>query len=327
MKHTLLAAAMAAAITAPSAFAGHVPVTPTTPAVDVRGVDHVGINVPDVEAATAFFADTFGFAPVTEMRDIPVDAAFKTTFHMHADTHVKSIRMMRAGDGSNIELFEYASTTASKVQPYMDDLGAAHIAFYTDDIDKAVAALRARGVKVLTDPIRMTQGATAGNAWVYFETPWGAKMELVSYPNGQAGETAGVRLWKAPGNAGNAPMDRASVERLVASYVGMLNEHDAKRRARTIDACYTDDTTFNDPEGMIRGKQQLNALVGTLQSRNPGFVFRQDGPLTIQNDSVRVHWAYGPARQPAVITGEDILTVAGGRIATTTVFLNTVPNQ
>lgn len=296
------------------------------PAVDVRGVDHVGINVPDVDAASKFFAETFGFVPVTEMRDVPVDAAFKKTFHMHADAKVTSIRMLRAGDGANIELFQYASAGAAKAQPYYDDIGASHIALYTDDIDRAVTALRARGIKVLTDPIRMTQGPAAGNAWVYFITPWGAKMELVSYPNGQAGEAqSGVHLWKAPDKAAAKPLDRASVETLVQTYIGMLNDPDANSRKLTIDQAYTDDTVFNDPEGLIRGKAELNALVGHLQAANKGFVFRQAGALTIQQGSVRVPWTFGPPAQPAKITGEDVVTVSGGKISATTVFLNSKP--
>ncbi|SEN12052.1 Catechol 2,3-dioxygenase [Luteibacter sp. UNCMF331Sha3.1] len=294
----------------------------SAPVVDVVGIDHVGINVPDVAAASRFFTEMFGFQPVTDMRDVPVDAAFRKTFHMHDDTKVKAIRMLRAGDGANIELFQYESPHASREQPYYDDIGASHVALYTDDIDKAVAALRSKGIRVLTDPIRMTQGATAGNAWVYFLTPWGSKLELVSYPKGQAGEAAGVHLWRA--HPSLASLDRATVDALVSNYVGMLNDTDAASRARIIDRYYTDDTVFNDPEGLITGKAELNTLVGKLQAANKGFVFRQTGTATIQNSAVRVTWTFGPASQPGKIAGEDILTIVDGKIATTTVFLNSV---
>lgn len=325
MKTSLLSVAIATALLsfAPMAAFAAAGEAPVAPAVQVRGVDHVGINVPDVDAASAFFHDMFGFVPVTEMRDIPVDDAFKKTFHMHADAKVKSIRMLRAGDGANIELFQYESPSAVKEQPFYDDIGASHIALYTDNIDAAVASLRAKGVTVLTDPIKMTQGPAAGNAWVYFLTPWGAKMELVSYPQGQAGEaTAGVHLWKAPVKASTAPLDRAVVDNLVKHYVAMLNDPSAESRASAIDTYYTNDTVFNDPEGLINGKAELNALVGKLQAANKGFTFRQAGAVVVQNGSVRVPWTFGPAAQPKKITGEDILTIIDGRIATTTVFLN-----
>lgn len=37
--------------------------------VQLRGVEHVGLNVPDMDEAIAFFSTTFGFKVVTEMRD------------------------------------------------------------------------------------------------------------------------------------------------------------------------------------------------------------------------------------------------------------------
>ncbi|NID05868.1 SnoaL-like domain-containing protein [Luteibacter jiangsuensis] len=322
---TALAAAALLAFT-PTSTAATPESTGPAPAIDVRGVDHVGINVPDVNEAARFFRDMFGFVPVTDMEDIPVDAAFKTTFNMHADAKVKAIRMLRAGDGANIELFQFDAPDSVRDQPHYDDIGSSHIALYTDDIDKAVATLRAKGIKVLTDPIRMTQGPASGNSWVYFITPWGSKMELVSYPNGQAGErAAGVQLWKAP-KASGKPLDRTIVDKLVKNYVGMLNDRDATSRAKTIDACYTYETVFNDPEGLIEGKAALNTLVGKLQATNKNFEFRVTGAVTIQNGAVRVPWSFGPAAQPKKITGEDILTIIDGKIAGTTVFLNGGPH-
>ncbi|MEX1827084.1 VOC family protein [Luteibacter sp. CQ10] len=329
MKTHFLSAAIATALiaTLPATTLAATSPTRAAPLVDVRGVDHVGINVPDVEAASRFFTDMFGFVPVTEMRDIPVDAAFKKTFHMHDDAKVKSIRMLRAGDGANIELFQYDSPHAVVQEPYYDDIGASHIALYTDDIDKAVAALRAKGVTVLTDPIRMTQGPASGNAWVYFLTPWGSKMELVSYPNGQAGEqTAGVHLWKAPRQATSEAMSQAAAEKVIRTYVTMLNDPDAASRARTIDATYTDDTVFNDPEGFIQGKAELNTLVGNLQSAHKGSMFRINGPIVVQHGTARVPWTYGPASAPKTIIGEDIVTLVDGKVASTVVFLLSVPH-
>jgi catechol 2,3-dioxygenase-like lactoylglutathione lyase family enzyme len=329
MKTRFLTAAVATALIslAPSVTLAATAPPPTTPAVDVRGVDHVGINVPDVAAASRFFAEMFGFVPVTEMRDIPVDAAFKKAFHMHDDAKVKAIRMLRAGDGANIELFQYDSPHAVSEQPYYDDIGASHISLYTDNIDKAVAALRAKGVTVLTDPIRMTQGPASGNAWVYFLTPWGSKMELVSYPNGQAGEeTAGQHLWKAPHRASPDTTSQASAEKVIRTYVAMLNDPDPANRARTIDATYTDDTVFNDPEGFIRGKAELNTLVGNLQSAHKGAIFRISGPIVVQHGMARVPWSYGPASAPKTITGEDIVTLVDGKVASTVVFLLSVPH-
>ncbi|AWH55088.1 hypothetical protein C1924_18780 [Stenotrophomonas sp. ESTM1D_MKCIP4_1] len=301
----------------------------STPVINVVGVDHVGINVPDMEQAVTFFQNTFGFEPVTEIKDPPVDAGFKKLFDVHASSSVKSIKMLRAGDGANIELFKFDAPDADHAQPHYDDAAAAHIGFYVDDINQAVGQLRKAGVTVLTDPIVVNAGETAGDSWVYFLTPWGAKLELVSYPSGQAGErAAGVHLWRAQSvlsPTSGKSLDPQAVRTLVQGYVGMLNDTDAASRKKFLDAHYTDNTIFNDPEGLAVGRDELNELLGKLQARNRGWTFKVIGEPQIQHGNFRIQWKYGPASDPEKILGEDIVATQGGRIATTLVFLNKVP--
>lgn len=227
-------------------------------AVQVRGIEHVGINVPDMDAAIRFFSSTFDFTPVTEMHDLPVNAAFKKLYHMHDSAQVKRLVMMRAGNGANIELFQYDSPEAAKEERYYDDAGLTHIGFYTDDIDGAVAALRARGIKVLNDPIVMTQGPTAGKSWTYFLTPWGTKLELVSYPKGEAYEKQndGTRIWTPPAYIpeGAEVITPEQVQALAAHYLPVLNETDPNRRLTGAQSYYTSDTYFADPDGVFTGQ-------------------------------------------------------------------------
>jgi hypothetical protein len=48
-----------------------------------------------------------------------------------------------------------------------------------------VAYLHERSVRVLADPTT-SRGASEGQRWVYFLSPWGMQFELVSYPDGKA---------------------------------------------------------------------------------------------------------------------------------------------
>ena len=43
----------------------------------IVGIDHVGINVPDLNKAIPFFNDVLGFTPVTQLGPIPLDADWK----------------------------------------------------------------------------------------------------------------------------------------------------------------------------------------------------------------------------------------------------------
>ena len=65
-----------------------------------------------------------------------------------------------------------------------------------DDIAKAAEYLRAKGVKTMQGPIPVKEGPAAGQSILYFLTPWGMQMELISYPEGMAYEKgAKTTLW------------------------------------------------------------------------------------------------------------------------------------
>jgi catechol 2,3-dioxygenase-like lactoylglutathione lyase family enzyme len=144
----------------------------------VAGVDHVGINVPDAQAAADFFHDLIGTRIVSEMHPAPVSADWKKRFRWHASTRIKRLVMLQALDGSKIELFEYDAPRGSKRQPHEDDAGATHIALKALDIPHSQAVVKRRGLRVLNDPVTLPDGTR----WFYFLTPWGSQIELVFAP-------------------------------------------------------------------------------------------------------------------------------------------------
>ena len=176
-----------------------------TSAPGVRGVDHIGLTVPDMEAAVRFFVEVLGCEKVMSFGPIS-DPAPKGTFMADAlgvdpRSVIKEVTMLRSGWGSNIELFSYGAPDQKVLQAKNSDIGAHHIGFYVDDIDAAAAYLRARGVKTNLGPIPVTEGAAAGQSILYFSAPWGLQLEFISYPRGMAYEKdAPVVLWtpKAP---------------------------------------------------------------------------------------------------------------------------------
>lgn len=162
---------------------------PLRPAgVSTPGIDHVGINVPDLKQAEAFLVSIFGCEPVTQIGP----------FNMAPRADSVTLAMVRCGNGANIELFEYKNSSGSSVMPKSEDFGASHIAFYTDDVQAGVAYLKSQGITVLGEPMTMTSGDTEGETWVHFLSPWGSEMELVGYPNGKGYEkNSKARLWNA----------------------------------------------------------------------------------------------------------------------------------
>lgn len=163
----------------------------------LRGLDHVGFTVPDLEQATRFFVDVIGCRLVHALGPFSDDGNWMAEhLNVHPRAKVREIRFFRCGHGSNFELFEYDAPDQAREPPRNSDVGGHHLAFYVDDMPAAVAYLRAHGLRVLGEPTTRRDGPSAGKTWVYFLSPWGMQLELVSFPQGQAYERdADVRLW------------------------------------------------------------------------------------------------------------------------------------
>ena len=150
-----------------------------------RSVYHMGVSVPDVEQAIAFFVDVIGCDLL--WRDGPIrDDTGETMVEGLAigARSVVNLAMVRCGPNFNVELLQYrGDPDAVTAEPRNSDAGGRHLAFYVDDIDAAAAYLRAQaGVRVLAGPTLNDAGPTAGMRFLYFQTPWGMFMELDEVP-------------------------------------------------------------------------------------------------------------------------------------------------
>jgi catechol 2,3-dioxygenase-like lactoylglutathione lyase family enzyme len=163
----------------------------------LRGQDHTGITVPDLQAAIDFFVDVVGCELATTFGPFRDDTGSSWPTHSTCTRAPWSSKsLLRCGMGSNIELFQYSAPDQRQDSPKNSDIGGHHIAFYVDDIDAAVAYLKERGVRVLAGPLPVTEGPAAGQTINYFLAPWGLQLELISYPKGMAYEaTSPTVLW------------------------------------------------------------------------------------------------------------------------------------
>lgn len=153
----------------------------------LRGLEHVGFTVPDLQQATDFFCNVLGCEPVYEggmlQRD---DNWLADNLNVHPRTVLRGLRFLRCPNGTYFELFDYQPPEPRNPQPRNSDIGGHHLAFYVDDCQAATTYLLAHGVQVLGEPKASRSGPSAGQTWVYFLTPWGMQCELVSYPQGKA---------------------------------------------------------------------------------------------------------------------------------------------
>jgi catechol 2,3-dioxygenase-like lactoylglutathione lyase family enzyme len=164
----------------------------------MRGHDHTGITVPDMEQAVTFFTDIVGCQKAMSFGPFADDKGTFMTDLLGVDAKavVEQITLMRCGHGSNIELFKYTAPDQKTIEQKNSDIGAYHIAFYVDDIKAAKAFLDEKGVPTRLGPLPVEQGPAAGQAILYFQAPWGLQLEAITYPNGMAYEKeGGTVLW------------------------------------------------------------------------------------------------------------------------------------
>jgi glyoxylase I family protein len=158
----------------------------------LRGVDHIGITVPDLGAADRFLVDVLGCEYLYSLGPYRHDDTDWMAEHLGVDARavMQRLHFYRCGGQAIFEVFQYAAPDQADVPPRNSDVGGHHVALYVDDLDAALEHLHAHDVDVLADPTSST-GPSEGQRWVYFRAPWGMQFELVSYPGGKAFDRAG----------------------------------------------------------------------------------------------------------------------------------------
>ncbi|MER8965026.1 VOC family protein [Mesorhizobium sp. M0159] len=164
----------------------------------MRGHDHTGVTVPDMEQAVDFFTEVVGCKKAMSFGPFADDKGtfMQDLLGVDPKAVIEEITLVRCGHGSNIELFKYTAPDQKDLTPRNSDIGGFHIAFYVDDIATAKAYLDGKGVKTRMGPLPVTEGPAAGQTILYFQAPWGLQLEAISYPNGMAYEKdAETVLW------------------------------------------------------------------------------------------------------------------------------------
>ena len=92
---------------------------------------HTGFIVKDLEAAVAFYSDVLGLT-LTMRTERTGD--FPTTLLGFPDTHIKGA-FFEMGEGHQLELIQYINPEGGYADFDKNDVRAAHLAFYVEDID------------------------------------------------------------------------------------------------------------------------------------------------------------------------------------------------
>lgn len=134
--------------------------------------DYVRIGVPNLPQAVAFFRDVLDCQPVNPM----------------SAEGARQSRLMVCDSDSIVEIFDNhgivspssARPTGSRDEP---------VRFVSNDVRNADRWLRNAGVRVIGPPHTLSSGPDAGQTVVDFVSPWGLRLQLVSWGSNVA--TAG----------------------------------------------------------------------------------------------------------------------------------------
>ena len=166
---------------------------------NVRGVDHIGLTVIDIEEAHRFLTDGLGAELMYDL--LPPGSSLEgpeveKLVEVPAGTKITLARMYRLAGGPSIELFHYV-VDDQRAALRACDVGFQHVALFVEDIEAAAEKMVAAGGRQMAEPWGMI-GPESGedNRFCFVKAPFGAMFELVSYGDQAYMRQTSKRKWR-----------------------------------------------------------------------------------------------------------------------------------
>ncbi|WP_165958735.1 VOC family protein [Actinomadura sp. KC345] len=145
---------------------------------------HFSFHVSDLDRSVAFYRDVLGMELVHVQEQ---DNAYTRSLVGYPDARLRVAQLAVPGREAHVsthdlELVEYVVPRGERQDSARHHPGAAHLAFAVDDIDAEHDRLTALGVRFVSPPNRITEGANTGGAACYFLDPDDITLELVQPP-------------------------------------------------------------------------------------------------------------------------------------------------
>jgi catechol 2,3-dioxygenase-like lactoylglutathione lyase family enzyme len=140
----------------------------------IKGMDHMGFIVTDLEKAIAFYRDVVG---LPEVRRLERDGGPIDNVLGYRNTHIKGA-MLSLGEGHLLELIQYINPNPDgRPTEERAVIGGSHLGLRVEDIDAEFAKLVANGAKDLNPPVEVAPGRKV----CYMQDPDGNWIELLEY--------------------------------------------------------------------------------------------------------------------------------------------------
>jgi catechol 2,3-dioxygenase-like lactoylglutathione lyase family enzyme len=147
-------------------------------------INHIGITVPDIEAAVEWYQDILGFSVISEPAEVPPDSGHFADLFVDIINEYDGVKQahLESANGVGFELFEYASTEdrenprSNIDENWQAAPGIHHFAVTHPNIEELIDRLEAAGGE--QHSAQWTLIPDQPYELVYVVDPWGNMWEV-----------------------------------------------------------------------------------------------------------------------------------------------------
>lgn len=146
----------------------------------LRGVNHIGVTVRDLDATVAWYREMLDIEPTFGQRG---NSGGEVDTVVQVEGAVIDMAFCVLGN-TCVEFLQYREPEGKEFTLRNCDIGAVHICFEVDDIEATYRRLLSKGVEFSAPPAVATEGPLEGVAYAYFRDLQGLQLEFFQVPEG-----------------------------------------------------------------------------------------------------------------------------------------------
>jgi hypothetical protein len=105
----------------------------------------------------------------------------------------------------------------------------------------------------------------------------------------------------------------------------VFGENDPALRRAAINEIFTEDCVFYEPNGVYRGRDEIDRVAGAVKATHPDFRYQPIAEPEELGKSGRIQWVSARPGEPPVYAGTDFIVARDGRIAAVYLFFDKLP--
>ena len=105
----------------------------------------------------------------------------------------------------------------------------------------------------------------------------------------------------------------------------VFGENDPARRRAAIDEIFTEDCVFYEPNGVYRGRDEIDRVAGAIKATHRDFRYQPIAEPEELGNGGRIQWVSGRPGEAPAYAGTDFIIARDGRIAAVYLFFDKLP--